>query len=452
MRIRTKIIGLLGVSFLTLIVLFSITIYWLISNYGFTDFYDRLETRTRLIARINLDHRGEKHYLEKFKHAYLDRLPNETYKIVGLDTLRIELIPDKEERNFIQGVIQKKEVRLKKGSLFRYGLLYQLPDGSRYAVETNATNTYFKHYISRLRIILIIGIACSVLVILLISWWLSKRLIRPIQQITNDIRKISSESLHVRLEASLESDELGQLIQTLNGMFDRLETSFETQNNFISNASHELNTPLTTILGEAEIVLSRERTSDEYREVLLKILSEAEKLNQKTQALLSLAQTGFNGKTVQYTQLRLDELVLEAIETVKRLQPEAYVLLDPERLPENPEILEINGNRQLLLLAMSNVILNACKYSDNQLVQIYFEWNSKQVSLVVSDQGIGIPESEMPFIYDPFFRASNTGNYKGYGIGLPLTRNIIRLHRATLHVYSEENKGTVVKMRFPHLK
>jgi signal transduction histidine kinase len=283
----------------------------------------------------------------------------------------------------------------------------------------------------------------------LISYWFSKKLITPLQEITLKVNKIGTENLNIRLEGGEKEDEMGELIRTFNSMLDRLETSFETQNNFISNASHELNTPLTSIIGEADVTLARIRSTDEYIESLHSILEEAEKLDKKIKALLYLAQTGFNGKALKMDKVRIDQLILDVRETMNRIIPNNKVSLDFSLLPDSPEKLKILGNEQLLHLALSNVIVNAVKYSNNQEVKVSLALSNTHIVLVIRDKGVGIPQEEIQYIYDPFFRASNTGNFEGYGIGLPLTRNIIKIHQGQLLVNSIENEGTTVEIRIP---
>ena len=283
----------------------------------------------------------------------------------------------------------------------------------------------------------------------LIAYWLSKRLINPIKVITEEVNLIGTENLHVSLDVSDNEDELTQLIRTFNNMLDRLETSFETQKNFISNASHELNTPLTSIIGEADVALARDRSAEEYVDALQQILKEAEKLDKKTKALLYLAQTGFNGKVLVFDKVRIDQLIFDVHKTINRIHPDNKIVIDFSLLPENPEMLKIKGNEQLLHLALSNILLNSYKYSSNQSVKVSLGLSENQVILVVTDSGIGIPKDELQYIYDPFFRASNTRNFEGYGIGLPLTRNIIKIHKGELNVYSVQNEGTIVEIKLP---
>ncbi len=232
-------------------------------------------------------------------------------------------------------------------------------------------------------------------------------------------------------------------------MLNRIEASFEIQNNFVSNASHELRTPLTAIIGEADVTLSKIRTPEEYIETISIILEEADKLDKKTKALLFLAQTGFNGKTVEFSKVRIDQLLWDVKEIIERINSNSSIYLDISLMPDDPMKLKVLANEQLLHLAFTNIVSNACKYSDYKTVRVSIGVSNANVIVVINDQGIGIPEKELSHIYDTFYRASNTKNYEGYGIGLPLTRNIIRMHKGEILVYSEEGKGTTVQVKLP---
>ncbi|HMP94979.1 MAG TPA: HAMP domain-containing sensor histidine kinase, partial [Phnomibacter sp.] len=271
----------------------------------------------------------------------------------------------------------------------------------------------------------------------------------PVLQITQRAQQISAQSLHVRLEAGHGKDEMSALANTFNHMLDRLETSFESQNNFISNASHELSTPLTSIIGEAEWALLKERSPQEYQQALQTIQAQAERLDKITKSLLSLAQTGFDSRKEATEWLRVDELLHAAKEQVDHIYPQAKVRFDFSLMPENDDRLQIKGNAPLLQMAFTNLLMNACKYSNGKLVTISIAAATDKVVVVIKDDGIGIPQKDLPYIFDPFFRASNTIDYKGYGIGLPLTRNIIRMHQGDIQVSSQEGQGTTIVVRLP---
>ncbi len=450
MKTRYRITITLSSVIFGIVLVFSLFLYTFVSNYAFTDFYKRLETRSNSTARITLDPQNK--HLEDFKNEYLVKLPEEKNYIIEVpDANGLKQLAKQNELNeqLLQSTWNNRVGTYRSRNVLYCGVRYTAPDGKSYIVITSAKNYYFDELMKYLFNLLIVLVLASAVLIIFLSYWMYKRLIHPVQEITSKVNQIGTENLNIRLQGSVNDDELGELVQTMNGMLDRLETSFETQNNFISNASHELNTPLTSIIGEADVALARERTAEEYKETLASILGEAEKLDKKTKALLYLAQTGFNGKAMKFDKVRVDQLIFDVQETVNRISPQNKVEIDFSTFPDSPEKLKVKGNEQLLHLALSNIILNACKYSYNKPVKVSLMYNSQHITIMVKDWGIGIPKNEIQHIYDPFFRASNTSNFEGYGIGLPLTRNIIKLHHGELLVASEENGGTLVEIRLP---
>lgn len=451
MKTQNKIILLLSSILLSFILVFGGFIYYTFTQYSYQDFHERLHIRAVTTAKIQLEYHREGSYLKSFKAEYLEKLANEKDYIFALDTLKDFSALSKSlnvSSTFLNDAIKLKESYFNKNGVFFTGISYTV-EGKNYLVIVSAENYYNTHHVVFLRQLLFGAFIISLLLIFFVSYWFSLKITKPLKEIMGDINKIGTDNLYLRLEGNNQNHELGSLILTFNQMLDRLETSFEAQNNFVSNASHELRTPLTTIIAEADLSLSRKRDTKHYVDSLKVILTEAEKLNTKTQALLFLAQTGFKGKELHFETVRIDELLLECKSTIDKIHPNNHVALNFSSLPENPESLLITANPQLLLLAISNIISNGIKYSNNQPVTVKVESLDETIKLTVSDLGIGIPNKELPYIYDPFFRASNTSNFEGYGIGLPLARNIIRIHKGELHVFPNIPMGVIVEIRIP---
>jgi signal transduction histidine kinase len=451
MKTQNKIILLLSSILLSFILVFGGFIYYTFTQYSYQDFHERLHIRAVTTAKIQLEYHREGSYLKSFKAEYLEKLANEKDYIFALDTLRDFTALSKKlnvSSTFLNEAVRLKESYFNKNGVFFTGISYTV-EGKNYLVIVSAENYYNTHHVVFLRQLLFGAFIISLLLIFFVSYWFSLKITKPLKEIMGDINKIGTDNLYLRLEGNNQNHELGSLILTFNQMLDRLETSFEAQNNFVSNASHELRTPLTTIIAEADLSLSRKRDTKHYEDSLMVILSEAEKLNTKTQALLFLAQTGFKGKELHFESVRIDEHLLECKQTIDKIHPNNQLALNFSSLPENPESLLITANPQLLLLAISNIISNGIKYSNNQPVIVKVESLENTIKLTVSDLGIGIPKKELPYIYDPFFRASNTSNFEGYGIGLPLARNIIRIHKGELLISSNKPVGVVVEIRIP---
>ena len=452
MKIQTKTTLLFTTLTATVFVILAATVYYFFDQYAYKDFYKRLELRAKISAKYSFEQGHVS--TEAFKliqKQYLERLENENSYIVkalGNGSFQ-QPVPAGIPLTYL------KEIEAADGNTVYYhvktihyaGFLYKADSGN-FLVIQSAVNTYGNEIITQLRNILIVTLLASFVVIYSVGLYFSQKTFAPFSYITNRVITISEVNLHLRLKEQEGSDEIAELINTFNKMLDRLETAFETQNNFISNASHELRTPLTAIVAEADFALSHERSGDVYKNSLDNIMKQAGKLQHLTKGLLSLAQTAFDGKKQSWGIVRIDELLFDVKENTSAIFNNKIVIDLPE-LPDNDADISVAGNYDLLKIALGNIILNACKYSDGALVAVKLTIQKKQVTIIVRDNGIGIPAEEIKHIYDPFFRASNTNQFEGYGIGMPLSHNIIRMHHGKIMVDSVVNAGTTVTVLLP---
>lgn len=445
MKIRYKILILFTVLTVSIILLMAAFAYVLTNRHSFDDFYKRLEIRAYIAARAAFEGGSNAAY-EQIRNDHLERLPHEQEYFLknGEKDARLKDLP----QTFFDRVLANGKATYRHNDIFYEGVRYVHKE-TPYVVIVSARNDYGSRYLADLRKVLLLCIALAAVGVVTAGFFFSRYILQPVRQITSKMGNIRAHNLHLRLQTPSSGDEMSELAQTFNNMLDRLETAFETQNNFVSNASHELGTPLTAIIGEAELALNKERPEAEYRQSLQVILQEAERLENITKSLLNLAQTGFDGKRQQLELIRTDELIFSVKDTIDRINPDNKVEIDYTMLPEDEDKLLIQGNTQLLQLALSNIVQNACKYSDNRPAYIALAATDKNNVIIIKDNGIGIPAQDLPFIYEPFFRASNTSRYKGYGIGLPLARNIIRLHGGNIIVNSEQNQGTEIRITLP---
>lgn len=453
MKTQTKTALLLLAIILVLILLFSGFVFHAVSTFSHDGFYKLLEVKALTTAKVKLKEMDECSLkpIETIRRQFFEGLPKqmEYTALVGDEIDMAELTAETGlPASFFAEILREGKARHKISERAYKGIKYST-GGQDYFVIASAENYMDMKQSVYMRNVILSAILVSVLISIFFAFYFSNSIFQPMRTMTGQVKQINLENLHLRLDNSKRNDELQELAQTFNEMLDRLETSFETQNNFISNASHELRTPLTAIIGEADVAMSKPRSTDEYVESLQVIVDEAEKLEAKTKALLFLAQTGFNGKVQKFDKVRMDQLLWDVKDTLTKINPKNKVHIDMELLPENPAKLKVKGNEQLLHLALSNIINNACKYSSHSVVKVSIGASDDQIFIVVKDTGIGIPAKDIARIYDPFFRGSNTKDFEGYGVGLPLAQNIIRLHGGTLHVSSIENEGTTVELTLP---
>lgn len=449
MNLYTRITFLFAILSAIIISLLSSFVWYFANEFAFEDFYKRLEARVNITAQTKIfKGSGTKEYIE-LRTKYLERLPAEhgyifTANTSGRKKFHKELhLPNTFYRKINAGQV----ARYRNKNQFYVGKYFQSGTNG-YIVIISGRDPYGYRELHALQKILIAGFFLSVALSYFVGRKFSEFTFKPIRVLIKKTKGINAENLHQRLDPVKGKDEIAEISQTFNDMLDRLEAAFETQNNFISNASHELRTPLTVISGEAELSIAKNKDT-EIQKSLLRIQSEAERLENILTSLLSLAQSGFDGKKQRWEDIRLDELIWDVKNSIDLINPENKIQIDFSGLPENFDSINLNGNLNLLKLAVSNIVNNACKYSDNRVVVLGLSVNSCNVIISVRDQGIGIPENELQHVFEPFFRASNTTNYRGHGFGLPLSLNIIRLHRGSIAIKTSQQTGTEMNILLP---
>ena len=213
-------------------------------------------------------------------------------------------------------------------------------------------------------------------------------------------------------------------------MLDRIDRDYQTEKMFVNNASHEINNPLTAIQGECEVGLLRDYSAQEYQDILRRIAHEAERVVTIMRELL------------QFSHVRSGEEMteLEPVNIASLLQSltEGRCELDCK------SDFTVYADAHLLRMAFHNLINNAIKYSDGKPVSI----TVSDHLVVICDQGIGIPKDDLPHIFEPFYRASNTGSVMGHGVGLALAKAILEKHEAKVSVESQQGEGTTVCVAF----
>lgn len=449
MKIQNKIALLFTILSASIIVALSIFVYIFATESISSSFFHRLEVRSDIIGHAILEeNESRKPIYYDIKTRHLGDLPFEKHKVmmsVANPAERKGLpLPDK----FFEELLRTNEARF-----FRRDTSYvgrRIFKGNRKVVViSSAVNLYGLAEMENLKNLLVIGFLISLGFIFSFGKLFSDEIFKPIRRIIRNVKGINAHNLHQRLVIDHSEDDIEDLSRTFNDMLDRLEVTFEIQNNFVSNASHEFKTPLTIITGEAELGLSVPSLPENARQSFLNIYKESEKLEHLASSMLSLAQTGFDGKKEEWGWIRIDELILSVKEAVDKISANNKVSINFNELPEDEEKLVINGNNALLKAAFTNIVLNSCKYSDNKPVEIRISSDQQYAIVEIVDEGIGIPHREIGQIFVPFFRASNTERYKGYGIGLPLAHNIIRMHHGKVDVQSKVDTGTRFKTFLP---
>ena len=326
---------------------------------------------------------------------------------------------------------------------------YHIKNINRPVILAAAFDEEGKRNLNRLKIILLISFICGNVIGFTSGYFFSKILLMPIRKIADDVKDISAQNLAHRIKSGNARDEWNYLTETLNELLDRLQKSFEMQRRFISSASHELSTPLTSISSQLEVSLQRTRDAKEYRGVMQSVYQDVRQLSRLTQTLLEFATASGIKGGIEINTIRVDEILMQLPGEVTKMNREYSVKLQFDQLPENAERLLVFGNAELLLTAIKNVVSNACKYSPDHLAKIKLTVEAKEIIISIEDDGKGISENDLKNIFQPFYRTEDSKSITGFGVGLPLVYRIINLHKGQIKVSSIIEKGTTVLIRLP---
>ena len=284
-----------------------------------------------------------------------------------------------------------------------------------------------------------------IIIILLCGYFAAKGIIRPIKKIEETTTSITDgNNLSLRISDTGGRDELAALSGNFNKMLDRLETSFEMEKRFASDASHELRTPVSVILAQAEFSLEKERQPEEYIDSLEVIKRQGKRMNQLIGNMLSYTRLEQRIDNYPFEKLDFSVLVSDLCSDMTPLRINDISL----EYSVEPDIM-INGNAELLARMLQNLLENAYKYgrqSGHTKVALSLQGNN--IKLLVKDDGIGIAEEQLEQIFDRFFRVSNKTSITGSGLGLSIVKKIVDMHGGNIDVSSREGLGTTFTIIF----
>jgi signal transduction histidine kinase len=425
-------------------------IYGLSFRYTRSDFYQRLHERANIIAIFMLeeDELSQKLYSE-IKRQYLQNIPTEKGYLVNLDDLHLpDSLPSYINYSFVKTVDSQRFATKTVGDTSVVGIRYEDNQGD-FAVIVAAEDRSGIRKLHNLMRVLAAVVLGYLLLVFFIGRWYADNALSPLADIIRQMRTINTTNLRLRIPRRRYDDELNQLANTFNSLLDRIETAVETQHNFISNASHELKNPLTAILGQIELALRAERSAEEYRQSLVRIAKEAERLEKLTLRLLHLAQSGFAESGKAFSMIRLDELLLDVVEEINETAPLSELRLHFGNMPAQSAQLEMPGNASLLKIAIANVIENAIKFSSGEPVDVYFNVQLGRFEIKITDLGVGIPASDVDKVFEPFFRSANAIDFQGFGVGLSLSKRILNIHQGNIAVQATTDRGTTMVITLP---
>lgn len=280
------------------------------------------------------------------------------------------------------------------------------------------------------------------------TWFMAGKVLKPLGELSNTIEEISGNDLSRRVDKEIQDrqDEIGRLALSFNNMMDKVGASFDRQRRFSASAAHELKTPLATMLVNLEVMELDGQTSPARMEKVLSVVkTNTERMIRLTEDLFRLTS---DKDSEMGEEVLLGEAVAIAVDELSSLLQEKHLTVSVQDMAG----IKMTGNRVMIYRAMSNLIENAAKYNcDGGSINVTAEAADHNVTVKIADTGIGIPEEDLPHIFEPFYRVdrSRSRAVGGAGLGLSLVGDIVEKHGGKTAIRSVPGVGTEITVVFP---
>lgn len=453
MTLKNRISLLVSLLFTILFGLASTLIFVLYSNFRKDEFRDRLEIKALSNIKLLVNVKQiDNQLLKMIDQNSINKLYDEKtlvfdsdYKLIysSIDDAKIKWSVDD-----LKYLKKHKTFFKQQGNYEVYGVFYDTKDRDFYAL-ISATDNFGQRRLLFLRYTLVVSYILFTCICWVITSITVKKLMSPLNIFHQKIKKINENNLDTRVESKSNNNEIDLIANEFNFMMDRIEISYQRQKEFTAHASHELRTPLSRITSQIENVIVDAKTSDDRKSFLTAILSDVNQLTELINSLLILSK--IDNKNHQENELhRMDEILFSSIESLNKSYPEFVILFEIEENDHLDTALEIKGNKNLLEIAVSNVLKNACVYSDNKQAKVIISAQDDHLIISISNTGKTLNEEEQKNLFQPFMRGENSQGTSGFGLGLRIVQRILTLHNATI-TYSVPNINTNLFQLFFHL-
>ena len=348
--------------------------------------------------------------------------------------------PDPQDKN---SIYRPKNYRISK-KLFSLVAAIEEADGQPYIIQLAQDRSSDEQFATQFAFVLGGAIGLGILASAMIAIAVTKRGLRPLQQMTHSLERIGPTHLDERVGKTTWPRELQPVATAFDEMLARLENSFTKLSQFSADLAHELRTPISNIRGEAEVTLTRPRTLEDYRNVIESIAAECERLSGIVDNLLFLARA-------EAVDCQIDRNVFAARPAIEKIAAYYWTIAEERGISiTNKGDGEVYADALLFDRALSNLLDNALRFTpDGGKITIATEIKSDRTELAVEDTGCGIPPQHLPHICDRFYRVDLSRSSQGSGLGLALVKSIIDLHGGSVTVTSEVDHGTTVTLTFP---
>ena len=378
-------------------------------------------------------------------------------RVIGLNHGRILSNLTGWQREIIFPDFERDSLFLESGSSFQtihfhqkpirlYYQLVRIRGRPLFIIQCGISTQEVKKTLEHLVFIIWLSIPGAVGAACVAGWFLAKRSLSPIDSMIREARQITAAYLKGRLPRTHTRDELDRLAETLNEMLDRLESSTKAIQDFSSDISHELKTPLAIIRGEIDLALRRSRSSEALVETLRVMEGEVNELIRLVDDLLLLVRSDAKQLRFEKKEILLAALLRQVGERYKKRALDKKI----DFTLETDHEIEMQGDEIYLKRLFSNLLDNAIKFTpEGGRIKLKLSVFGKEIQVEVLDTGMGIELEMQPKVFSRFFRTDQARSQEGSGLGLNIARAIAEAHQGAIAIHSQPHEGTRVTIHFP---
>jgi signal transduction histidine kinase len=450
MKIKYRLTINFSLLVVGIILIFSFSIYVFYLKHRHEDFLIRLQNKAINSVTLLNTAPFDKKLLTIIDHSSVTNMDDLT--VIILDSLRnIEYTNRKLGKisNSIS-IFQKLDWNKKSSLSFNRKMYVSLPyyhQNKKFYLLASAGDLYGEAELQQLVMIILIVFIFSLALVIIAGFLNAKQSLKPIKDIIRQVDEIEAANLNIMLTTK-NNDEIAELAHTFNKMLERINRAFERERFFVSNASHELRTPVTSIKGQVEVALMKQRNEKNYIDVLTSILDDVENMTNIINGFLELAEANADIKNLAIQTIQIDEFLFAIKDEIIKRKPQYTINIEFEKMPNKESEISVAGNPGLLFILMNNLIDNACKFSENKKATVIIDFDNNYTIIKVIDNGIGIPKEELAYVFQPLYRAKNVQGKYGNGIGLSIVQRIAEIHKAQIKISSTLNIGTTISVLF----
>ncbi len=285
-----------------------------------------------------------------------------------------------------------------------------------------------------------------VLASVLAGEFLASITLKPLKNMIATARQITAENMSLRIAPPETHDEIRELAETFNEMLEKIQQVFISQKQFIQDVSHELRTPLTIMRGELEVALKRQRSPQEYSSILQSSLEETAKIGKLLENLLALARLDSSSVSLARDTVDISAIMRDILDDMEILAHQKGIEID--FVSQEGIILPIDKDQ--IMRSFINILENAIKYTPEKgHISVEVIRENAYAIITITDTGIGIPEQDLPHIFDRFYQADSSRSSAGFGLGLSIALSIIEAHGGSITVESTPKQGTTFLISLP---